>query len=163
MWYSENMKFEIERKFLLKDGSWRNPDISGVVYKQAYLMSNPDRSVRVRIAGSKGYITIKGKLQSGGMTRPEYEYEIPREDADNLMSLCEEGVVEKTRYEISYQDHVWEVDEFFGLNEGLITAEVELQSEDEEVVLPDWIGQEVTDDPRYKNGRLAKEPFGTWK
>lgn len=157
------MATETERKFLLKDDSWKE-GATGTAYKQGYLTSTKERTVRIRIAGTKGLITIKGPAMEGSLTRPEYEYEIPLTDAQELFdTLCEPGKIEKTRHKIPFEGHVWEVDVFHGANEGLVMSEVELQDEHENVILPPWIGQEVSDDPRYFNGRLAKEPYTTWK
>lgn len=157
------MATETERKFLLKDSSW-NTGIVGTEYKQGYLISTRERTVRIRIAGDKGYITIKGPGLEGSLARPEYEYEIPLIDAEELLAtLCEPEKIEKTRYKIPFENHVWEVDVFHGSNEGLVMAEVELTDEHEAVTLPPWIGDEVSDDPRYFNSKLAKNPFTTWK
>lgn len=158
------MKYEIERKFLLKSNDWEKENSTGVLYKQAYLVTNKNRSVRIRITETSGYITIKGGLQDGTISRLEYEYEIPVQDAKEIFdNLCEEGKIEKTRYKIPYENHIWELDVFHGLNEGLITIEVELENEDEEVILPPWVGQDVSHEQKYSNGSLAKEPFSTWK
>jgi adenylate cyclase len=157
------MATETERKFLLKDDSW-NTGVVGTEYKQGYLVSSPERTARIRIAGETGYITIKGPGIEGSLARPEYEYEIPLADAEEMFTnLCEPEKIEKTRYKIPFENHVWEVDVFHGTNEGLIMAEVELVDEHEEVILPPWIGNEVSDDPRYFNSKLAKNPFTTWK
>ncbi len=154
------MAQEIERKFLVKTESWRRPD-DGVRYRQGYLSTVKERTVRVRTAGDKGYITIKGITV--GATRAEYEYEIPLSDANEMLDrLCERPLIEKTRYRIPHGAVVWEVDEFEGENAGLITAEVELRREDQAVSIPDWVGQEVTRDPRYFNANLVAHPFSRW-
>lgn len=156
------MAIETERKFLLKDTSWNN-DLVGTEYKQGYLVSTRERTARIRIAGTKGYITIKGPGVEGSLARPEYEYEIPLQDAEELFAnLCEPEKIEKTRYKIPFENHIWEVDVFHGTNEGLVMAEVELTDEHEDVVIPPWIGEEVSHDPRYFNSNLAKHPFSTW-
>lgn len=155
------MATETERKFLLKNDSW-NTGITGTNYKQGYLVSSKERTVRIRIAGDTGYITIKGPAVADSLVHPEYEYEIPVTDAEELFNLCEPERIEKTRYKIPYENHVWEVDVFHGLNQGLVMVEVELQDEHEDVIIPPWIGEEVSYDMRYFNSRLAKEPFSTW-
>ena len=151
---------EIERKFLVKDNTWRGQD-SGKRYRQGYLSTVKERTVRVRIAGDKGFLTVKGITV--GASRSEYEYEIPMTDANEMLDrLCERPLIEKTRYRISHTGLVWEVDEFEGENRGLITAEVELKDELQSVTLPGWIGKEVTGDPRYFNANLVAKPFTTW-
>jgi adenylate cyclase len=158
------MATEIERKFLLRNDSWKQEADAGTVYHQGYLISTAEKSVRVRIAGNTGYITIKGPKNPGGFGCAEYEYEIPVDDTREMLEiLCEYGKIEKTRYKIPYGDHVWEIDVFEGENEGLITAEIELQSENELFEKPNWAGEEITHDIRYQNGMLAKQPFTTWK
>ena len=154
------MAREIERKFLVTDDSWRENAI-GVLFRQGYLSAEPDRTVRVRLEGDIGKLTIKGKTE--GISRQEYEYEIPRQDAAELLdNLCLKPLIEKTRYRVEHAGLVWEVDEFYGANEGLILAEIELESEDMEIVLPIWAGQEVSDNPRYYNASLVKDPFQNW-
>jgi len=151
---------EIERKFLVKGDSWRGL-VEGKRYRQGYLSTVKERTVRVRTAGDKGYLTVKGI--SVGATRSEYEYEIPLADANEMLDrLCERPLVEKTRYRIPQGDVAWEVDEFEGDNLGLITAEVELKDEHQSVVPPEWIGQEVTGDPKYFNANLVARPFSKW-
>ena len=155
------MANEIERKFLVKGNQWRNQS-SGVLYRQGYLSTHINRTVRIRVVGKKGFITIKSLVR--GSLRTEYEYEIPFKDAAFMLSeLCKHPIIEKNRYKIKYEGHVWEVDEFFGENEGLIVAEVELSHENQSIDLPDWIGLEVTDDPRYLNANLVKVPYKNWK
>jgi adenylate cyclase len=154
------MPKEIERKFLLKNDSWRSHD-SGKRFRQGYLSTVKERTVRVRTAGDKAFLTIKGI--SVGASRSEYEYEIPMVDANEMLDqLCERPLIEKTRYRISHVGLVWEVDEFEGENRGLITAEVELKEEHQSVTLPDWIGQEVNGEARYFNSSLVAKPFTTW-
>ena len=151
---------EIERKFLVKDDSWRGQD-TGKRYRQGYLSTVKERTVRVRTAGEKAFLTIKGITV--GASRPEYEYAIPVGDANEMLDrLCEQPLIEKTRYRISHTGLVWEVDEFEGENRGLITAEVELKDEHQSVTLPGWIGEEVTGDPRYFNANLVAKPFTAW-
>jgi CYTH domain-containing protein len=152
------MAKEIERKFLVKEGAWRNE--KGTQYRQGYLNSAKERVVRVRTIDDKGYLTIKGITV--GASRTEFEYEIPRQDADQLLDLCEKPLIEKIRYQVLQGEFVWEIDEFVGENKGLIVAEVELESEDQEVPKPDWVGKEVTGDPRYFNSNLIKNPYTMW-
>jgi len=154
------MAREIERKFLVRGTEWRGQG-PGTRYRQGYLSTDAERTVRVRTAGGRGFITVKGLTE--GTARPEYEYEIPLADADELLDrLCLRPLVEKTRYRIPAGDVVWEVDEFDGANRGLVVAEVELRAEDQIVPLPDWIGAEVSGDPRYYNANLVARPFSTW-
>ncbi|MBU0663782.1 MAG: CYTH domain-containing protein [Proteobacteria bacterium] len=155
------MGTEIERKFLVTGDAWRGM-ATGTEYRQGYLGSDQGRTVRVRIAGDKAFLTIKGK--SSGISRMEYEYQIPVEDARVLLAeLCEQPIIEKKRYRISYQGFVWEVDEFFGENEGLLVAEIELEEEGQEFEKPPWVGMEVSSDRRYANASLVKTPFSIWK
>lgn len=154
------MPVEIERKFLVKDDRWRTLG-SGQRYRQGYLSSVPARTVRVRLAGDQAYLTIKGKTT--GALRPEYEYLIPVADAEAMLdNLCEQPLIEKTRYRIEHQGLVWEVDEFEGENRGLLIAEVELDTEDQIIEIPDWVGEEVTGNPRYYNVNLIADPFSKW-
>ncbi|MCQ2188869.1 MAG: CYTH domain-containing protein [Paludibacteraceae bacterium] len=154
------MNVEIERKFLMSDDSWRAEAGEGVHYAQGYLNKNGN-TVRVRIAGSKGYLTIKSKTVS--FSRMEFEYEIPVDDAKAMLPLSQTPIVEKYRYKIKRGKHTWEIDEFLGDNEGLIVAEIELESEAETFDVPQWIGQEVTGDKRYYNSHLAENPYKNWK
>lgn len=154
------MSKEIERKFLVKGDSWRSL-ATGKRYRQGYLSTVKERTVRVRTAGDKGYITVKGI--SVGATRSEYEYEIPLADANEMLDrLCERPLIEKIRYRIPVGDLTWEVDEFEGENRGLTTAEVELTDENEAGPLSDWIGPEVTGDSRYFNSNLVAHPLSRW-
>ncbi len=155
-----NMGKEIERKFLVKGDAWRAL-AQGTMYRQGYLNSAKERTVRVRTVGDKAFLTIKGITV--GATRAEYEYEIPFDDCNALLdNLAEKPIIEKKRCKIPMNDLVWEVDEFFGDNQGLIVAEVELQSEDQKIDKPDWVGDEVSGDPRYFNSNLIKHPFTKW-
>lgn len=149
---------EIERKFLVKEGAWRN--VKGTRYRQGYLNSAKERNVRVRTMEDKAYLTIKGIAI--GASRMEFEYEIPLQDADELLEICEKPLIEKTRYKVQEGGFVWEVDVFFRENQGLIVAEVELESEDQEFPKPDWVREEVTGDPRYFNSNLIKNPYIKW-
>jgi CYTH domain-containing protein len=154
------MAIEIERKFLVKNNAWRSLG-EGCLYRQGYLPSQNHTTIRVRTVGDQGYLTIKGK--NIGMSRLEFEYAIPLSDANQLLTtLCQRPLIEKYRYCIPWGHHTWEVDEFGGDNQGLILAEVELHAETEAIALPDWIGQEVTGDPRYYNVNLAKVPYCQW-
>jgi len=151
---------EIERKFLVKGDSWRAL-AHGKRYRQGYLSTVKERTVRVRTAGDQGYFTVKGITE--GASRAEYEYEIPLADANQMLdNLCLRPIIEKTRYRIPQADLAWEVDEFEGDNKGLIVAEIELKDEHQAFTMPDWISQEVTDDPRYFNANLVSKPFTTW-
>jgi CYTH domain-containing protein len=154
------MPREIERKYRVKGNGWRDPG-AGVPYRQGYLSTGAERTVRVRLIRDKGWLTIKGITV--GATRSEYEYEIPADEAGEMLdNLCERPLIEKTRYRIEHQGLIWEVDEFDGDNAGLIIAEVELEAEGQAIVLPDWVGEEVTDDPRYYNANLIANPFTRW-
>lgn len=151
---------EIERKFLLKNDNWRGL-AQGTPYRQGYLNAQKGCTVRVRIMGGIGVITIKGPAVAG--VRPEYEYEIPVSDANEMLdNLCLKPLIEKIRYKIPYGSFTWEVDEFEGLNAGLIVAEIELAAVDQKFPRPDWIGAEVTDDPRYYNASLVRTPYKDW-
>jgi CYTH domain-containing protein len=154
------MAREIERKFLLRDESWR-AGAQGTRYRQGYLCVDVDRTVRVRSAGGRGFLTVKGRGE--GLVRPEFEYPIPLADADEMLDrLCRGPLIEKVRYRIPHAGLVWEVDEFEGDNAGLVLAEVELAQEDQAIALPPWVGEEVTGDPRYFNASLASHPFSRW-
>jgi adenylate cyclase len=150
---------EIERKFLLAGEGWRALG-SPVLLRQGYLSSHKERVVRVRIEGERAQLTIKGK--SAGAARGEWEYPIPLFDASELLELCEQPIIEKTRTRVAFGAHVWEIDEFFGANQGLVVAEIELASEDEAFERPEWIGAEVTHDARYFNSSLIRHPFTQW-
>ena len=153
------MALEIERKFLVKEGAWRNE--KGTTYRQGYLNSAKERTVRVRIIDDKGYLTVKGI--SRGAVRVEYEYEIPRAEAKAMLDdLCEKPLIEKMRCKIEFKGFVWEVDEFFGENQGLLVAEVELESEEQIFVKPEWVGEDVTGDPKYFNANLIHHPYSKW-
>jgi adenylate cyclase len=155
------MSIEIERKFLVC-GEFRNHATSTNRIVQGYIFSSPESSVRVRVMGVKGYLTIKGKAGLTGIGRYEWEREIPLNEAEELLLLCRPGLIEKIRYIIPCGKHIIEVDEFHGNNDGLILAEVELSSEDEQFEKPSWLGKEVTDDPRFFNAALSVKPFSTW-
>ncbi len=154
------MPTEIERKFLVRNNNWKDAVKRSFIIKQGYLNSNAERTVRVRLKGDEGFITIKGK--SKGISRAEFEYKIPVNEAEQILLLCEESIIRKTRFEVNIANHLWEIDVFKGANKGLIIAEIELSSEQENFELPTWIGKEVSDDKRYYNSHLAKNPFCQW-
>lgn len=158
------MAQEIERKFLVK-GEFKAEAFEATRITQGYLCSSPERTVRIRIRGERGFITIKGLGSGSGISRFEWEKEIPAEEARELIKLAEPGVIDKTRYLVANTDgvHTWEVDEFYGGNEGLIMAEIELSDENEPFDIPDWLGEEVTGRPEYYNSSLVKVPFARWK
>lgn len=156
------MPREIERKFLVT-GEYKSQAFAHSRIVQGYICSARGRTVRVRLRDGRGYLTIKGASDAAGMSRYEWEKEISREEAEELMKLCEEGVIDKTRYLVRSGSHVFEVDEFYGDNEGLVMAEVELASEDEPFDRPAFIGREVTGDVRYYNSQLMKHPYREWK
>lgn len=154
------MGTEIERKFLVKDNTFKQL-AGGTRYRQGYLNSAKERVVRVRTIDDKGFLTVKGITT--GATRVEYEYEIPLKDADDMLNeLCEKPLIEKNRYKIDRGNLTWEVDEFFGENQGLVLAEVELESEAQRFDKPEWIGAEVTGDPKYFNSNLIQNPYKNW-
>jgi len=153
---------EIERKFLVLSDAFKNQAQHRSHIAQGYLNSHPERTVRIRIKGESGFITIKGKGNETGMTRFEWETEISLMEAKPLLQLCEPGIIDKIRYEVKIGRHTFEVDEFFGENEGLVMAEIELSDENETFGKPEWLGQEVTNDERYYNSYLSKNPFSTW-
>lgn len=154
------MPEEIERKFLVIGDGWREKAV-GTAYRQGFLSTEPERTVRVRLAGSRGSITIKGKTV--GARRDEFEYEIPAEHAQQMLdALCKRPLIEKVRYRLAIGRHIWEIDVFEGDNAGLIVAEIELEREDEAFEKPDWAGEEVTEDSRYFNSSLVAAPYKTW-
>lgn len=157
------MAQEIERKFLVA-GDYKSEVYASVRITQGYLSRVPERVVRVRIKGDKGFITIKGTTNDTGLSRFEWEKEIPLADAQSLLKLAEPGVIDKTRHLIKNTDgrHIWEVDEFHGDNEGLVMAEIELESENDLFDKPSWLGKEVTGDKRYYNAYLSEKPYKTW-
>jgi CYTH domain-containing protein len=157
------MKQEIERKFLVKDNSWRDSAAGGVSCRQGYLSSGPDgATVRVRLMGERGFLTVKGPAR--GISRAEFEYEIPAEDAEQMLdTLCGGRIVSKTRHFLPIDGLTWEIDEFTGQNSGLVLAEIELSSEEQSVGQPAWLGEEVSLDSRYTNAALSRTPFSRWK
>ncbi|XLS31041.1 CYTH domain-containing protein [Flavobacteriaceae bacterium M23B6Z8] len=154
---------EIERKFLVTSKKYREKATSKFRIVQGFLNKHPERTVRVRISGDKGYLTIKGKSNDSGTTRFEWEKEISVPEAEELIPLCEDTVIDKIRYEVPFNNHLFEVDEFTAENFGLIVAEIELENENEAFDKPDWLGEEVTGDPRYYNSQLSSVPFTLWK
>jgi len=155
------MPTEIERKFLLRNDDWQLLAEPGTKYVQGYLVGSKDASVRIRIQGEQAFLNIKSATL--GVRRQEYEYSIPYEEARELLdTLCEKPLVEKTRYIVNFEGLEWEIDVFEGKNEGLIVAEVELETEEQAITLPAWCGQEVSTDPRYYNVNLGKHPFSEW-
>lgn len=154
------MALEIERKYLVVGEAWRQ-DASSVPYRQGYLATEPERNVRVRLAGPKAKLTIKGKAE--GIARIELEYSIPVEDAETMLDrLCHQPLIEKVRHTVDHEGHEWVIDEFAGVNQGLIVAEIELEAEDQDFPLPPWAGEEVTHDPRYLNANLVSKPYSAW-
>jgi len=154
------MAQEIERKFLVANDAWRD-QTEGKLYRQGYIPTIDARTVRIRTAGDKGFITLKGPVVN--MSRPEFEYAIPLADAEEMLSsLCDPPLIEKYRYQLLIDDLLWEIDEFLGDNQGLLIAEVELASPEQPIRLPDWVGEEVTDNERYYNSHLARHPFCHW-
>ena len=152
------MAVEIERKFLVDGSGWKTGDPT--YFCQGYLNRDKERTVRIRIYGDQAVITVKGITV--GATRAEFEYSIPLLDGKQMLQMCEQPLIEKNRYFVSFQSKKWEIDEFLSDNQGLVVAEIELECENESFELPPWIGQEVTDDPRYFNSVLSANPFSTW-
>ena len=157
------MAIEIERKFLVTSDSFKDEASKSYSIKQGFLNSHKERAVRVRLKKNKGYLTIKGISSKDGLSRFEWEKEISKTEAESLLKLCEHGIISKTRYEVKYGIHTFEVDEFFGENDGLIIAEIELNSKNEVYKKPNWLGKEVTGDIKYYNSLLSKNPFKAWK
>lgn len=155
------MAIEIERKFLVR-GEFKDDSTDATDIVQGYLVHDPERTVRVRIRGDRGYITVKGRPADTGIGRYEWEKEIPVDDARELLRLCEPFAVIKTRYIVPFRSHLFEVDVFHGENEGLVMAEIELDSADEYFEKPGWLGDEVTSDPRYYNSFLSVKPYSHW-
>ena len=155
------MGIEIERKFLVVNDSWREQADEGTAYKQGYLIGSNQVSVRIRIEGKLAFINIKSATL--GVCRQEYQYPIPLDEANMILNdLCEKPLIEKTRFKLPQDGFVWEIDVFSGENDGLIVAEIELNSENDSYPKPDWLGMEVSDDPRYYNVNLVSHPFNTW-
>ncbi|MBF8149207.1 CYTH domain-containing protein [Winogradskyella sp. F6397] len=153
---------EIERKFLVNSEAFKTEAYNSYAIKQGFLNSDKERTVRVRLKKEVGYITVKGKSTSNGLSRFEWEKEITITEAESLLKLCEQGIIDKTRYEVKFGNHTFEIDEFYGDNEGLVIAEVELNSESESFKRPNWLGKEVTGDPKYYNSQLSKKAYNKW-
>lgn len=153
---------EIERKFLVNSDSYKKEAFDKFRILQGFLNTHPERTVRIRIKGWEAFITVKGKSNESGLSRFEWEKKIPVDEAEQLLNLCEPGTIEKTRYLIKHKDWIYEVDEFFGENEGLVIAEIELKNETDPFPKPNWLGQEVTGDIRYYNSLLCQKPYLTW-
>ena len=156
------MAIEIERKFLVTSDVFKKEAHQKFRIIQGFLNRDPERTVRVRLKEDTGILTVKGRSSNDGLSRFEWEKDILKNDAKALLEFCEEGVIDKLRYEIKVDKHIFEVDEFFGDNEGLVIAEVELSSEDEVFTKPNWLGEEVTGDIKYYNSQLSKQPYNTW-
>jgi adenylate cyclase len=157
----KSKRLEIERKFLVKNNAWRK-GAKGVLYQQGYLSTDPSRTVRIRLEGTVGKLTIKGKKV--GLAGDEFEYDIPWNDSTYLLKkICKQPIIKKKRYKISYEGAIWEVDVFEGENKGLILAEVELDSASQKIRIPEWIGKEVTGDRRFRNANLVTHPYSKWK
>ncbi|HTN20468.1 MAG TPA: CYTH domain-containing protein [Pelobium sp.] len=157
------MSREIERKFLVTSDIFKKKAVRETRIKQGYLSSVPERTVRVRVKGSSGFLTVKGIGNESGVSRYEWEIEIPLADAEQLLNICEPGVIDKTRFQVNAKPHyMFEVDEFHGENQGLVIAEIELEDEDDYFEKPQWLGAEVTGDQKYYNAMLIKKPFSKW-
>ncbi|MBR9845360.1 MAG: CYTH domain-containing protein [Algicola sp.] len=154
---------EIERKFLVVSDDYKTESFSQTRIIQGFLNTNPERTVRVRLKGEQGFLTVKGKSTDNGLKRFEWEKDISKTDAKALLNLCEKGVIDKVRYEVKKGKHIFEIDEFFGDNQGLIIAELELQHENETFDSPVWLGKEVTGDAKYYNSQLSQTPYKIWK
>ena len=153
---------EIERKFLVNSMAFKDEAYKHTRIIQGFLNTDPERTVRVRLKGDKGILTVKGKSSDDGLKRFEWEKPISKADAEALLELCESGKIDKTRYLVKAESHTFEIDEFYGANAGLVVAEIELSSEDESFAKPNWLGKEVTGDHRYYNSQLSKVPYTTW-
>jgi len=157
------MSLEIERKFLVKNDTWKKVTFKQIIIKQGYLNSDKNRTVRIRISDHQGFITVKGVSNASGTTRFEWEKEIDVQEANQLLAICEPNIIEKTRYLVKNGIHIFEIDEFFGANKGLVIAEIELNSENEAFEKPSWLSEEVTGNTMYYNATLSKLPFSLWK
>ncbi len=154
---------EIERKFLVNSNAFKKEAFKSTRIIQGFLNTDKERTVRVRLKGDKGFITVKGKSNNSGLSRFEWEKEISKTDVESLLKLCEKGIIDKIRYEVKVGKHIFEVDEYFGNNKGLIVAEVELNSENQTFDKPNWLGEEVTGQIKYYNSQLSKLPINMWK
>jgi len=157
------MAIEIERKFVVHDDGWRQFEIGCAPIEQGYFARTPLVKARVRIYGDNGYVTLKSANAAGSLSRQEFEYKIPKADAEEMLrQFSMESPIRKVRYDVPFEGNIWTVDVFQGANAGLVLAEVELESADQSITLPPWVGDEVTSDPRYENSSLARSPFTTW-
>lgn len=156
------MMIEIERKFLVTSDVFKAESFKKTRITQGFLSTDPERTVRVRVKGNQGFLTIKGLSNTTGTSRFEWEKEIKLEEAESLLKICKKGVIDKTRYEVKVANHIYEIDEFFDDNKGLIIAEIELESEEETFEKPNWLGKEVTGDVKYYNSQLSIKPFNEW-
>jgi adenylate cyclase len=156
------MAIEIERKFLVTNEDFKSDAFKSTRIKQGYLSSQSGRTVRVRTGGEKGFLTVKGESNDSGTTRFEWEKEISIEEAIELLKICEPGIIDKTRFEVKSGNHIIEVDEFYGENQGLVVAEIELSNDNETIIRPSWLGKEVTGDTKYYNSSLTKVPYSKW-
>lgn len=154
---------EIERKFLVTSDAFKTEADKKTRIIQGFLNTDKDRTVRIRLKGEQGFITVKGKSTDDGLSRFEWEKEISKDDAESLLKLCEKGAIDKIRYEVNVRNHVFEIDEFFGANEGLVIAEIELNHVSEVFERPNWLGKEVTGNSKYYNSQLSKTPFKSWE
>ena len=154
---------EIERKFLVKSQAFKKEAFKKTTIIQGFLNTDPKRTVRIRIKNDEGVLTVKGLSTNNGLSRFEWEKNITKSEAISLLEFCEKGIIDKIRYEVKVGKHIFEIDEFFGNNEGLVIAEIELSSETETFEIPDWLGEEVTGQIQYYNSQLSKQPFNTWK
>jgi CYTH domain-containing protein len=154
---------EIERKFLVKNNAYKENPLNKTRIIQGFLNTHKKRTVRVRLRGDLGFITVKGESSADGLKRFEWEKEISATDAKNLLNLCESGIIDKMRYEVQVKNHIFEIDEFFGDNQGLVIAEVELTNENEAFETQNWLGKEVTGNIKYYNSQLSKNPYKNWK
>ncbi|MGM1054809.1 MAG: CYTH domain-containing protein [Bacteroidota bacterium] len=153
---------EIERKFLVKSDAFKSAAYQKTRIVQGFLNTHPERTVRIRINGQQAFLTVKGKSSQNGLSRFEWEKEIEVEEAENLLTLCEPGIIEKDRYLVEVENHIFEVDDFHGQNQGLVIAEIELNAEEDTFSKPLWLGEEVTGDIRYYNSQLSKKPYLNW-
>lgn len=156
------MMIEIERKFLVTSDVFKAESFKKTRITQGFLSTDPERVVRVRVKGNQGFLTIKGLSNTTGTSRFEWEKEIKLEEAESLLKICKKGVIDKIRYEVKIANHIYEIDEFFGDNQGLVIAEIELESEEETFEKPNWLGKEVTGDVKYYNSQLSIKPFNEW-
>ncbi len=154
---------EIERKYLIKSEAYKQEAFKQTRIIQGFLNTHKERTVRIRLKGNTGFITVKGESNANGLTRFEWEKELNKQEAQSLLKLCEPGIIDKIRYEVNYKNHIFEIDEFYGDNQGLVVAEIELSSENETFEKPEWLGKEVTGNIKYYNSQLSKHPFKLWK